>query len=40
MSIVLAVLALAMVGVLFMLWRRAHQRAELRYLVEATRTLC
>ena len=35
MSIVLAALALAMVGVLFMLWRRAHERAELRYLVEA-----
>ncbi|HEY7850170.1 MAG TPA: hypothetical protein VIC27_08905, partial [Ktedonobacterales bacterium] len=35
MSIVLAALALAMVGILFILWRRAHERAELRYLVEA-----
>ena len=35
MSMVLAALALAMVGILFMLWRRAHERAELRYLVEA-----
>lgn len=35
MSIVLAVLALAEVAALFILWRRARERAELRYLVEA-----
>lgn len=35
MAIVLSALALAEVGVLFMLWRRARERAELRYLVEA-----
>ena len=35
MSIVLAALALAEVAALFILWRRARERAELRYLVEA-----
>lgn len=35
MSIVLSALALAEVAMLFMLWRRARERAELRYLIEA-----
>lgn len=35
MSLVLAALALAEVAVLFVLWRRARERTELRYLMEA-----
>lgn len=35
MSLVLAGLALAEVAALFVLWRRARERAELRYLTEA-----
>ena len=35
MSLVLAALALAEVAVLFVLWRRARERTELRYLTEA-----
>ncbi len=35
MSLVLAALALAEVAVLFVLWRRARARTELRYLTEA-----
>jgi hypothetical protein len=35
MSLVLAALALAEVAVLFVLWQRARERTELRYLMEA-----
>ncbi|HEX5440764.1 MAG TPA: zinc ribbon domain-containing protein, partial [Ktedonobacterales bacterium] len=35
MAVVLSILALAEAGTLFTLWRRARERTELRYLVEA-----